>query len=55
MVTRPDLTADDLTTGIANAIQANDLGAVRDMLHALALIDPHRAQFIYDALTLDAS
>lgn len=45
-----DLTAEDLTTGISNAIKARDFEAVVDMLHALAWVDPYRAQDIYDLL-----
>lgn len=45
-----ELTADDLTTGISQAIRARDFPAVVDMLRALAWIDPYRAQDIYDLL-----
>lgn len=45
-----DLTADDLTTGIANALRAHDIEAVEDMLQALASLDPRRAQAVYDTL-----
>lgn len=47
-----DLTAEELTIGIGNAIKAHDFKAAFDMLKALAIIDPHTAQTIYDALTI---
>jgi hypothetical protein len=45
-----DLTAEELTIGISNAIKARNFEAVVDMLHALVFLDPQRAQDIYDTL-----
>lgn len=45
-----DLTADQLTTGIANALRARDIDAIEDMLRALAFVDPQRAQDVWDVL-----
>ena len=44
------ITADDLTTGISNAIKARDFEAVADMLTALSYIDQGRAQKVYDTI-----
>ena len=44
------LTADQLTTGIANAIRARNLEAVVDLLYALVFVDPRRAEAVYDTL-----
>jgi hypothetical protein len=45
-----ELTAEELTAGISNAIKAHDWDAVVDMLRALVFIDPQRALDIYDML-----
>lgn len=49
----PELpTADELTKGIAAAIQAHDFEAVLAMLHVLAVVDPHAAQDVLDTIEL---
>ena len=47
-----DLLADQVTQGVANALRARDLIAAVDLLKALAVLDPHRAQAIYDVLQI---
>jgi hypothetical protein len=50
----PDIpfTADQLTEGIHRAIKARDMEAVADFLRVLAVVDPQRAQDVYDTLQL---
>jgi hypothetical protein len=43
-------TADELVQGIARAIKAKDFAAVRDLLHALAVVSPRDAQTVVDAI-----
>jgi F0F1-type ATP synthase delta subunit len=49
-VTAPEFTAEQLTEGIANALKAHNMEAVKDFLTVLAFVDPHRAQDVMDML-----
>lgn len=46
-------TADELTEGVHRALKARDMEAVADFLRVLAMVDPARAQDVYDTLQLD--
>lgn len=51
MTTRTDLpTADQLVEVIQLALHAHDIEAVGHALTVLAVVDPHRAIAIYDAM-----
>ena len=45
-------TADQLTEAIRCALRARDMEAVAYFLRLLAVVDPHRAQDVYDTLQL---
>jgi hypothetical protein len=44
------ITPDRLVGGIADALADRNLGAAVDMLEALAVLDPQRAQAAYDTM-----
>lgn len=46
------VTADQLEGAIENALKVGDIKAVGELLHSLALLDPFRAEKVYDALRL---
>jgi hypothetical protein len=45
-------TADQLTGGIANAIKAREFEAVEHFLRLLVVVDPKRAEEVWDTLQL---
>lgn len=47
----PPPTADALVVGIRNALEAQDMPAVSDMLRTLALVDPVRAHDLVSLLS----
>lgn len=48
-------TADQLTQGIAKAIEVHDFEAVADLLRILTTVDPHRAETILATINRAAS
>ncbi len=48
-VERP-YTAEEITKGIANAIEARDFPAAVSLLKMLAVRDPHRAEVVYESM-----
>ncbi len=51
-----EYTATQIEDGIAEAVKARDFPAVVSLLKMLAIRDPHRAEFVYEAMmaVLDA-
>jgi len=52
MSTSPAYTAEELTEGIASALQARDLPAAVALLKMLACTDPVQAQAVLDTIEL---
>lgn len=51
----PRWTADELEEAIVNALKAKDMPAVVDLLRVLVVVDPKRAEDVYDVLQIGMS